>query len=121
MFAVTVNHVNHAPTTVDQTVNGAKEVDITLTAEDLDKDPLTFAITKQPDPGSGSVSIISQHNDPPSTASAKYLCADLNVCQDTSFEFSVNDSRGGITPGKVNICFSCIENLVLLLLNNSNS
>ena len=93
-ITVTVNEVNVAPTADDQSVTTQENiaVSITLTASDVDGNPLTYSVVSDPSNGllSGTAPNLTYAPDP------DYNGAD-------SFTFVANDSTVDSTPATVSI------------------
>jgi len=98
---LTVNHVNHAPTTTDTAVitRAGIPLNIILTGSDVDKDPLTFSVVTGP--ASGTVSSISPINS--TSASLTYTPANTTFTGRDPLTFRASDGSGGVSDATVHI------------------
>jgi uncharacterized repeat protein (TIGR03803 family)/VCBS repeat-containing protein len=98
--SIWLSHVNHAPTADSRTASTAEDTatPITLTASDVDGDPLTFSIVTGPSHGtlSGSAATLTY------TPAANYVGAD-------SFTFKANDGTLDSNAATVSITVTAVN------------
>ena len=94
VISITVTPVNDAPVADDQSLSTPEEtaLPVTLTATDVDGDPLSFEVTVQP-----------LHGTLSGTAPSLTYTPALNYNGSDSFTFSVSDGHGGTDTGVISI------------------
>jgi Bacterial Ig domain len=103
---ITVNHVNHVPTSADTNVltRAGNPLNITLRANDIDKDPLTFSVVNAP--SFGTLSAISPINS--TSARINYTPINSTFTGNDAFSYKVSDGNGGNNPFYSNCICVCI-------------
>ncbi len=98
--SITVNPVNDTPTVTSQNLAISEDtpISVTLQGNDVDGDPLTFAITKQPSHGTLS-----------GTAPTLIYTPVANYFGPDDFRFKANDGKGDSAEGVISITITSVN------------
>ncbi len=101
-ISITVSPVNDAPAAQDQELTTVEDdyLEITLTASDIDNDPLTFSIVDSPAHGTLT-------GAPPSVT----YTPDLNYSGDDSFTFKANDGDADSNTATISLSIASVDDI----------